>query len=322
MTTPKIRANASTDGIDQMLRSCREKHDHGTDEPNADDLQPEIECPQRTKPMTTIARVFPRRTKATPVDALAFTGPPPGLFPPAVDEVHVSVVFSWDIPRAEWLAEQWQGIAPVTMGGPALGGRSEAFEPGRYLAPGYVITSRGCPNRCWFCDVWQREGSVRELAIVEGNNILDDNLLACSPKHIRAVFAMLRRQPGGVQFTGGLEAARLEQWHVDALRVIRPRQMFFAYDTPDDLEPLREAGKMMLATGWSIAGHQLRCYVLVGGPRDTLEAAESRLHETIDAGFLPMAMLWRNRKGATDPMWRKFQRRWARPAIIAKEIAR
>ena len=37
------------------------------------------------------------------------------------------------------------------------------FVPGRYLAPGYVITSRGCPNRCWFCSVWRREGALREF---------------------------------------------------------------------------------------------------------------------------------------------------------------
>ena len=36
-----------------------------------------------------IARVFPRRTNATPTDPLAFIGYP-GLFPPEVDAVHVS----------------------------------------------------------------------------------------------------------------------------------------------------------------------------------------------------------------------------------------
>ena len=42
-----------------------------------------------------IARVFPVRTKATPDDHLAFVDCDPGLFPPAVDEVHISVAFSW-----------------------------------------------------------------------------------------------------------------------------------------------------------------------------------------------------------------------------------
>jgi hypothetical protein len=79
------------------------------------------------------------------------------------------------------------------------------------LKKGYVITSRGCPNRCWFCSVWRREGEViRELPVTDGWNVLDDNLLVCSENHIRAVFAMLARQRRMPLFTGGLEAAWLK----------------------------------------------------------------------------------------------------------------
>lgn len=66
-----------------------------------------------------IIRVFPRRTSATPDDALAVVNRPPELFDVA-DEVHVSVAFSWDIPAAEKLAEAWRFVAPVSMGGPAF----------------------------------------------------------------------------------------------------------------------------------------------------------------------------------------------------------
>ena len=43
-----------------------------------------------------IARVFPRRTKATPDDALAFTGEPPLLELHEIDEVHIRVAFTSD----------------------------------------------------------------------------------------------------------------------------------------------------------------------------------------------------------------------------------
>ena len=138
-----------------------------------------------------IIRVFPRRTNATPIDPLAYIGPP-DLFAEA-DEVHISVAFTWDLPEAEKLAKQWAAVAPVRIGGPATGEPGGGFEPGRYLKPGYIITSRGCPNRCWFCSVWKREGDVRELPIRDGWNVLDDNLLACSDTHIKRVFAMLHR---------------------------------------------------------------------------------------------------------------------------------
>ena len=68
---------------------------------------------------TKVIRVFPRRTKATPIDALAYSGPPDFFVPKDVEEVHISVSFTWDKPKAEWLAEQWERVAPVKVDGPA-----------------------------------------------------------------------------------------------------------------------------------------------------------------------------------------------------------
>lgn len=265
-----------------------------------------------------LIRVFPRRTRATPIDRLAYVGGP-DMFAEA-DAVHISVAFTWDLPAAERLAREWRHVAAVTIGGPATGESGGDFEPGRYLREGYVITSRGCPNRCWFCSVWRREGeTVRELPVRDGWNVLDDNLLACSDDHIRAVFGMLSRQKHPVEFTGGFEAARLKPWHVEALRTLRPKQIFFAYDTPNDREPLFEAGKILQASGLG-SGHRLRAYVLIGYPGDSFEAAEDRLKDCLSAGFMPMAMLYRDSTGQTDVAWRKFQRQWARPAIVSAAL--
>ena len=265
--------------------------------------------------MNTV-RVFPRRTKATPDDAMAYVGGP-DMFVEA-DRVEISVAFTWDIPTAERLAQRWRRVAPVFVGGPAYNEPGGDFIPGRYLKPGYVVTSRGCPNRCWFCSVWRRErGVVRELPITDGWNVLDDNLLACSESHIRSVFAMLHRQRERVCFTGGLEAARLTDWHVDLLASLKPRpDLFFAYDTPDDEEPLRIAAKKVFSAGFSPTSHHVRCYVLIGYPKDTFQLAEKRLSSVVSMGLTPMAMLWRDDKGETTIEWRRLQRSWARPAVI------
>ena len=111
-----------------------------------------------------IARVFPRKTNATPIDDMAFVGDPP-VWPIECGEVHVSVTFTYDTSEAERLVRAWQHIAPVKIGGPGVGDRGGDFVAGRYLKDGYVITSRGCPNRCWFCSVWRREGNLRELPL-------------------------------------------------------------------------------------------------------------------------------------------------------------
>lgn len=262
-----------------------------------------------------IARVFPRKTNASPRDALAFFGPPP-MFLPEIAEVHVSVAFSYDMQHAEWLAAQWERVAPVKMGGPAFNQPGGHFQPGMYLRRGYVITSRGCPNRCWFCSVWKREPRLIELPICEGWNILDDNLLACSEAHIRAVFDMLAKQPHPVEFTGGLEAKRLQPWHVELLRSVKLKRVFFAFDEEADWEPLVQASKMVWAAGFKPASQSFRCYVLSGYPRDTIEAAESRCRRAWELGLIPMAMIYRDKKGERDPEWVKWGWRWSRPACI------
>jgi len=268
-----------------------------------------------------IARVFPRRTNATPDDPLAFVGMPDLLAPEWLDEVHISVAFTYDMPLIDKLAEAWgMRTGRLSIGGPGTGMRGEQFTPGVYLKKGYVITSRGCPHSCWYCSVHDREGDVRELPITEGWNVLDDNLLACSEKHITNVFKMLMEakkvfhQP--IQFTGGFEAGRFHAWMVEWLLRIKPKQIFFAYDYESykNLEILEEVNRKLISAG--ISKNSLRCYVLIGCKYDTFEEAEKRLLEVVEAGYIPMAMLYRDENGNYKKDWTKFQKEWARPAIM------
>lgn len=264
-------------------------------------------------------RVFPRKTRLTPTDSMVRFDVP-GCFDEA-DEVHVSVLFTWDKGRAEWLAKQWEYIAPVKIGGPAYNQPGATFVPGKYVREGGVITSRGCPNKCWFCSVWRREPALKELPITQGWNVLDDNLLACSEQHIRSVFAMLKEQQHPVEFTGGIEAKRLLPWHVELLAWLKPKQLFFAYDTPDDYDPLVHATNLLWDAGFTPQSHKVRAYVLIGYPRDTLKEAEYRLRQCVKIGVFPMAMLWRDESGKVNNQWRSLQREWARPHLIGVKVA-
>lgn len=268
-----------------------------------------------------ILRVFPRQTKATPTDELSYINRPPDMFVPECDEIHVSVAFTYDMKRAEELATAWEAVGvPVKMGGPAFGKPSGEHIPGLYTKKGNVFTSRGCPNKCWFCSVWKREPKHIELDIKEGYNVRDDNLLVASKKHINGVFDMLKRQPQRPIFTGGLEAKILKEWHVKKIKEINTERMYFAYDTPDDYEPLVEAGKLLSRYDYSIKDRTACCYVLVGYKGDTFNKAEKRLKQTINAGFFPFAMLYKNEAGHEDKTWRKFQREWCNPWIVATNI--
>lgn len=268
-----------------------------------------------------LIRIFPRRTNATPDDGdVRFSEP--GLFDDT-DEVHISVTFTHDRKRGEYLYNEWRAVTSnIKIGGPAYDDPGDEFTPGLYVKRGYVMTSRGCPNHCWFCMVPKREGGIRELTIHDGFNILDSNLLACSDAHINSVFDMLARQKVRPQFTGGLEAKRLKEWHVAWLKKLSPKVAYFAYDEPDDYEPLREACAMLQKSKiLPNPGHTYRCFVLCGYKGDTMEAAEERLRQVMQLGLMPMAMLYDKEKHRfANDGWVGFQRYWCRPHIIGTEF--
>jgi hypothetical protein len=186
---------------------------------------------------------------------------------------------------------------------------------------GYTITSRGCPNHCWFCRAWKNEGNIRELPIRGGWNILDNNLLACSAAHQEAVFGMLARQPKRSRFTGGLEAARFTEHHAEWLVRLKPETAFFAYDTADDYDPLVNVSKILTNAGLIGKQHSMRCYVLTGYRGDTIEAAEKRLNDTMRLGFMPMSMLYDDGEHQENRReWKRFHRTWANTTIIGAKM--
>jgi len=102
-------------------------------------------------------RVFPRRTKWTPTDDLAFVGDPPLWEVPDL-QVSVSVTFTWDLPEAARLQRAWKAKmmhqrsrVSIAYGGPALGDPGGEFVPGRFVKEGVTVTSRGCSKNCPWC---------------------------------------------------------------------------------------------------------------------------------------------------------------------------
>lgn len=262
-------------------------------------------------------RVFARKTKWTPTDDMAFYAEPP-LFVrdwKSSELVLVSATFTWDIEKAYALARAWsRHFDNVQVGGPAFGDRGGEFVPGRFIKHGVTFTSRGCPKRCPWCLVPQREGKIRELDIQPGYIVQDNNLLACSRGHQEKVFEMLLRQPISSSFPGGLDLDYLDVWHIEQFKMLFKHHklgcIFVAFDTEKSLEELPRAKDLFDDF------HIGRCfaYVLIGFKGDTIEKAESRLERVYDSerGFLPFAMLFDGNK--VNPAWEQLQRKWCRPA--------
>jgi hypothetical protein len=267
--------------------------------------------------------VLAARTKASPPpDSRHFYHGPPGPTEGRrVDRVLVSCTFTWDKPRAESLREQWARRYPraeVLVGGPAYGDQGGEFTPGQFLAPGCVITTRGCPGCSHPCLVPEREGPLRRLKVRPGYDVMDNNLLAAPKGHVRAVLAMLAAQREPAKFSGGLDSRFLQDWFVELLGylVIAKDGLRLAYDAPDQRADTFRAIARLRGAGFS--REKVRCYVLVGQRGDTMEAAEARCRDVWMEGAIPFAMLWRGPRAAarTEPGWACFTRAWMLPAIM------
>lgn len=268
-------------------------------------------------------RVFARKTNWCPTDDLAFFDAPPlGELPDV--PVFISCTFTWDIPRAFWLYEEWslrwrRNCYRVRLGGPAFNSQCGSFSPGVFIKKGVIFTSRGCPKQCPWCLVPMREGPLQELGTVyPGNIISDNNLLACSREHIEKVFLMLRGQKQ-VQFKGGLDIDYLKPWHVDLLKASRLKELYVACDDNESLARLDKASDLLS----DISINKKRCYVLVGHNNESQEAARRRCVQVLRKGFLPFAQLYRGLKsGPSRGEWHDFCHYWGDVGLYrSKEMA-
>jgi len=257
-----------------------------------------------------IARVFCKKTNWTPDDQDAYFDVP-DMFTPSYDKVMVSVVFTWDIERGKWLADQWKAVCNnVTIGGPAFNDAGGEFEPGMFLKNGITITSRGCPNSCAFCFVPKREGKIRELQIRPGNIVQDNNLLACSGKHIDGVFDMLKTQKH-VQFKGGIESRLVDTGFVERCKRLSLSEIWIACDYPGAINSAKKAISILRSAG--ISKGKIRCFVLIG---KDMNEEQDRLLELYHSGCLPFAQLYQpEQKIEYSKEWKQFCRIWSRPAL-------
>jgi hypothetical protein len=259
-------------------------------------------------------RVFPKRTKWTPDDPMAFVGEPP-LFRPDPQPVYISVTFTWDIDEGKRLQRAWSDFYDdVKIGGPAFGDPGDDFVPGMFLKKGVTITSRGCPKACNYCFVSKREGGIRELSIKPGHIIQDNNLLACSTGHVIMVFQMLHDVNKPAIFSGGLDIDYLKPFHVDMMKAIKIDELWFAADSPNSLKSLAKASELLK----DFPAYKKRCYVLIG--KTDLSEAKNRLEEVYRLGFFPFAQLWQGDQPVQYAKeWRDLARYWSRPAIYNRK---
>lgn len=212
------------------------------------------------------------------------------------DTAYLSVVFTWDLPkahmRAVWLGQEGY---QVKAGGPACLLMPDYLEDvgevnGEQVNalwrhnPEATFTSRGCIRTCKFCAVPKIEGDLIELDNWKPRPIVcDNNLLACSQKHFDKVIDGLKGVKG-VDFNQGLDARLLTQHHADRFAELDLSCLRLAWDSRDYEKWFRQAAEKLLKVG--IPKSKIRVYILLGFD-DTPEDALYRLEAVKDMGFLP-----------------------------------
>ena len=210
----------------------------------------------------------------------------------------LSVVFTWDLPRAYqravWLRESGYR---VVAGGPAVklmpdyladvaecnGRETSALARHNPMA---TFTSRGCIRKCKFCAVPLIEGELVELNDWLLRPIVcDNNLLACSRKHFDKVIDRLKPLRK-VDFNQGLDARLLTQYHAGRLAEL-DCMVRLAFDSVAYERVFMQAFVRLRKAG--IPKSRIRVYVLIGF-EDTPEDALYRLEAVTSLGIDPNPM--------------------------------
>ena len=184
--------------------------------------------------------------------------------------LYLSVVFTWDLPRAREIAEASK--KRVVAGGPAVNlmpdylvDVADVSQPCQYPAlafhnPMATFTTRGCPNVCPFCAVPQIEGPLVELKKWDIRPIVcDNNLTAASMKHFNKVVDSLKTLPF-VDFNQGFEANLINAEHLNKLTELINVKIRFAFDNSSRQHDLEDAVLVSRRYGLKDIG----VYVLVG----------------------------------------------------------
>ena len=185
----------------------------------------------------------------------------------------------------------------------------------------YGFLTRGCPRRCPFCIVTDKEGpqscKVADLdqfwAGQSQIKLLDPNLLACRDK--AELLDQLIDSGAWVDFTQGLDIRLMDSSDIDKMVKIKVKALHFAWDRPyDEKRIINNLAAFKAAS--RLDYRKLKVYVLTNYETD-FEYDLYRVYTLRDMGYDPYVMIYDKHKLPVGHKLRKLQR-W----VNAKQIFR
>ena len=161
----------------------------------------------------------------------------------------------------------------------------------------YGFLTRGCPERCGFCCVSQKEGP-RSVKVADVNEwwagqknikLLDPNLLACTD----AVDLLHQLADTGswIDYTQGLDARRLTRRNIEALNNTMVKMLHFAWDRIGTSREVLRGLELYQKYGAVKDCRKLRVYVLVNFG-STMDQNLYRTYTLRNMGFDPYVMVY------------------------------
>lgn len=180
----------------------------------------------------------------------------------------------------------------------------------------YGYLTRGCPRRCPFCIVANKEGaqSVKVADVHEfwcGQKkikLLDPNILACPDWH--TLLKQLVGTGAEVDFTQGLDARLLTDEKVKALLAVKFKVLHFAWDNAEDTVTPELLKKY--SDAWGLRQERKKVYVLTNF-NSTHEQDLYRVYKLREIGYDPYVMIYDK---PNAPKQTRYLQRWCNNKII------
>lgn len=212
------------------------------------------------------------------------------------DTTYTSCIFTWN-------AKRRNGLPPdIIIGGSGIDLKAELSPEIEHIMPDYSLypdvnfslgfTSRGCPRKCPWCIVREKEGNIIPWASIyefwyqqhKKIVLLDNNLLA-SPNW-REVFSELFTIGIEVDVNQGLDIRFVDDEVAFYLGKVNARKLRFAFDHLSYEPSVRQGIDLLLKRG--ISPSKLSFYVLVGFNGDDTALERMKLLSSYKVDVYPM----------------------------------
>lgn len=174
----------------------------------------------------------------------------------------------------------------------------------------YGFLTRGCPRKCSFCIVSQKEG-LKSIKVADLSDfhtgqkiikLLDPNLLACADRE--ELLLQLAYSMTWINFTQGLDIRLIDKDIIDILNKIKTQIIHFAWDNPnEDLTPQFE----LFNRHTKLKHYTKKCVYILTNYNSTHQQDLERVYHLKEMGYNPYIMIYDK---ANAPLLTKRLQRW------------